>query len=55
MAAFRLAELYLSGLLNPSNNVSLQRKNLSLVYKLYQKAAEEGITNANIALGYFYM
>lgn len=27
---------------------------ISFIYKLYQKAAEEGITNANIALDYFY-
>ncbi|AML49408.1 hypothetical protein AYM02_08905 [Coxiella burnetii] len=55
IAAYRLAELYVSGFLNPDNNVSLETQNWKKAYALYQKAAKSGLEKADVALGYFYL
>jgi enhanced entry protein EnhC len=53
-AKYQLAQMYSSGLFNPSNNHVIQMRDLKTAYKLYLSAANAGIEKANLFLAYFY-
>jgi enhanced entry protein EnhC len=53
-AQYQLAQMYASGLFNPTNNHKIQNKNLKIAYQLYLNAAKAGMEKAKIYLAYFY-
>lgn len=53
-AQYQLAQMYTSGLFNPTNNHKIQNEELKIAYQLYANAAKAGMENAKIYLAYFY-
>lgn len=53
-AQYQLAQMYTSGIFNPTNNHAVQRKLLQTAYRLYASAAKAGFEKAKVYLAYFY-
>lgn len=53
LAQYRLAQLYSSGLLNPSDRYEITQKNLALAEGLYKEAEKNGVKKATLARAYF--
>ncbi len=53
-AQYRLANMYTSGILNPTNNHKIQDKELKTAYQLYSNAAKAGEEKAQVYLAYLY-
>ena len=53
-AQYRLANMYTSGLFNPTNNHRIEAKQLKIAYRLYSDAAKAGSEKAQVYLGYLY-
>lgn len=54
LAQFQLAQMYSSGIFNPSHNHKIQQQELKIAQDLYTKAAKAGMNKARIYLAYFY-
>lgn len=54
MAQYQLAQMYSSGLFNPNNSSEIKKMDLKTAYKLYLRAANAGVEEANLFLAYFY-
>lgn len=53
-AQSKLAQMYASGIFNPTNNHKTQMNQLKIAYQLFTKAAQSDIEKAKVYLAYFY-
>lgn len=54
IAQYRLAQMYTSGLFNPTRNQQTQKRDLQIAYRLYKSAAKAGLEKANLFSAFFY-